>query len=62
MHDYVALSETKRNQLWSALRRHASGETVLLMNPKDTSFAGEADRVPEGTQAIVACSKVPCHY
>jgi hypothetical protein len=59
--DFRPLAETERRQLLTALRGHADRGIALLLDPKDTSFLGTAEDVPD-EEAIVAVKSVPCHY
>ncbi len=59
--DFRPLAEVERRQLLTALRGHADRGVALLLDPKDTSFAGTAEEVPDD-QVIAAVKSVPCHY
>ncbi len=59
--DFRPLSELERRQLVTALRGNAEGSRVLLLDRKDTRFAGAADDVPDD-DVIHAIKSVPCHY
>jgi hypothetical protein len=59
--DFRPLTELERRTLVTALRGNADGNRVLLMDRKDTSFAGAADEVPD-EEVIHAIKSVPCHY
>jgi len=59
--DFRPLNELERRQLITALRGNADGNRVLLMDRRDTSFAGAADDVPD-EEVINAIKSVPCHY
>jgi len=59
--DFRPLTELERRQLVTALRGNADGNRVLLMDRRDTSFAGVADEVPD-KEVITAIKSVPCHY
>ncbi len=59
--DFRPLNELERRQLITALRGNADGNRVLLMDRRDTSFAGTADDVPD-EEVINAIKSVPCHY
>ena len=39
----------------------ADGNRVLLLDPRDTSFAGTSDEVTDD-EVISAIKSVPCHY
>ena len=45
----------------TALRGNADVNRVLLMDRRDTGFAGAADDVPD-EEVINAIKSVPCHY
>ena len=57
----LPLNELERRQLITALRGNADGNRVLLMDRRDTSFAGTAEEVPD-EEVISAIKSVPCHY
>ena len=59
--DFRPLAEAERRQLLTALRGHADRGTALLIDPRDTSYAGTADDVPD-EQVVVAVKSVPVHY
>jgi hypothetical protein len=59
--DFRPLNETERRQLLTALRGNADRGLALLMDRKDTSFAGAVDEVPD-EEVINAIKSVPCHY
>jgi hypothetical protein len=59
--DHRPLALEERRRLIAALRGNGEGRRVLLMDPLDTTFVGEADEVSEG-EVINAVSSVPCHY
>jgi len=59
--DFRPLNETERRQLVTALRGNADRGIALLMDRKDTSFAGTAEEVPD-EEVINAIKSVPCHY
>lgn len=59
--DFRPLSEIERRQLVTALRGNADRGLSLLMDRRDTSFAGTADEVPD-EEVIAAIKSVPCHY
>ena len=58
--DFRPLTETERRTLTTALRGNSDRGLALLMDRKDTSFAGTAEEVPE--EVINAIKSVPCHY
>ena len=59
--DFRPLAEAERRQLITALRGHSDRGVSLLIDPKDTGFAGTAEEVPD-EQVIAAVKSVPCHY
>lgn len=59
--DFRPLTEIERRNLATALRSNADGSRVLLLDRRDTSFAGTADDVPDD-EVIHAIKSVPCHY
>jgi len=59
--DFRPLNETERRQLITALRGNADRGLALLMDRKDTSFAGAAEEVPD-EEVLNAIKSVPCHY
>ena len=59
--DFRPLATAEREQLLRALRGNVSSDRVLLMDRKDTSFAGTADEVTD-EEVIDAIKSVPCHY
>jgi hypothetical protein len=59
--DFRALNETERKQLTAALRGNADSGQALLLNRRDTSFAGSAEEIPD-EEVISAIKSVPCHY
>jgi hypothetical protein len=59
--DFRPLAEAERRQLTAALRGHSDRGVALLIDPKDTGFAGTAEEVPD-EQVIAAVKSVPCHY
>jgi hypothetical protein len=59
--DFRPLNELERKQLTTALRGNAEQGRVLLLDRRDTSFAGAAEEVPD-EEVITAIKSVPCHY
>lgn len=59
--DFRPLNDTERRQLINSLRGNAEGRQVLLMDRRDTSFAGTCEEVPD-EEVINAIKSVPCHY
>jgi hypothetical protein len=59
--DFRPLNDLERRQLINALRGNAESDRAILLNRRDTSFAGSAEEVPE-EEVINAIKSVPCHY
>jgi hypothetical protein len=59
--DFRPLNDTERRQLITALRGNADQGRVLLMDRRDTSFAGSTEEVTD-EEVINAIKSVPCHY
>jgi len=59
--DFRPLNDTERRQLVNALRGNAESERVILVDRRDTSFAGTSDEVSD-EEVISAIKSVPCHY
>ena len=59
--DFRSLNDTERRQLVTALRGNADSGRAILMDRKDTSFAGTAEDVTD-EEVITAIKNVPCHY
>ncbi len=59
--DFRPLNDLERRQLVNALRGNAESDRAILLNRRDTSFAGSAEEVPE-EEVINAIKSVPCHY
>ena len=59
--DFRPLNDTERQQLISALRGNAEGDGAILMDRRDTSFAGTTEEVTDD-EVISAIKSVPCHY
>ena len=59
--DFRPLNDLERRQLVNALRGNAESDRAILLNRRDTSFAGVAEEVPE-EEVINAIKSVPCHY
>ncbi|VTT99306.1 Hypothetical conserved protein OS=uncultured planctomycete GN=HGMM_F33C03C25 PE=4 SV=1 [Gemmataceae bacterium] len=59
--DFRPLAEAERRQLLTALRGNADRGTALLLDRRDTSFAGSADELPD-EQVMTAVKSVPSHY
>lgn len=59
--DFRPLEARERNDLIEALRGNAMGNRVLLLDARDTSFAGVADEIP-ADDTIHAVKSIPVHY
>jgi len=60
--DFRPLTEIERRTLTTALFAATTDRGLaLLMDRKDTSFAGTAEEVPD-EEVINAIKSVPCHY
>ena len=59
--DFRPLNDTERQKLISALRGNAENNTTILMDRRDTSFAGTSDDLSDD-EVISAIKSVPCHY
>ena len=59
--DFRPLNDTERRQLITALRGNADHGRALLMDRRDTSFAGTTEEVTD-EEVINAIKSVPCHY
>jgi hypothetical protein len=59
--DFRPLNDTERRNLISALRGNVDSNRALLMDPRDTSFAGTTEEVTDD-EVISAIKSVPCHY
>jgi hypothetical protein len=59
--DFRPLNDTERRSLISALRGNAESNRVILMDRRDTGFAGTSDEVTD-EEVITAIKSVPCHY
>jgi len=59
--DFRPLNELERKELVSALRGNAEQGRAILLDRRDTTFAGSTDEVPDD-EVISAIRSVPCHY
>jgi len=59
--DFRPLNDSERRQLFSALRGNAENDRTILIDQRDTSFAGTTDEVTDD-EVISAIKSVPCHY
>jgi hypothetical protein len=60
--DFRPLNEVERRQLVTALRGNADRGLSLLMDRRDTTFAGTAEGEVPDEEVIAAIKSVPCHY
>jgi hypothetical protein len=59
--DFRPLAEAERRQLLTALRGNADRGVALLLDRRDTSFAGTSEDLPD-EQVLTAVKSVPSHY
>lgn len=59
--DFRPLNDVERQQLIASLRGNVESDRAILMDRRDTSFAGTAEEVPDD-EVINAIKSVPCHY
>jgi len=59
--DFRPLAEVERRQLIDALRGNVESDRAILMDRRDTSFAGSSDDVTD-EEVIFAIRSVPHHY
>jgi hypothetical protein len=59
--DFRPLAEAERRQLLTALRGNADRGVALLLDRRDTSFAGTTEDLPD-EQVLTAVKSVPSHY
>ena len=59
--DFRPLNDSERRQLISALRGNAEQDRAILVDRKDTSFAGSTDELTDD-EVISAVKLVPCPY
>ncbi len=59
--DFRPLADTERRQLITALRGNAEHDRAILLDRRDTTFAGTVDEVTD-EEVITAIRSVPCHY
>lgn len=59
--DFRPLNDAERQQLISALRGNADSNNAILMDRRDTTFAGATADVTD-EEVISAIKSVPCHY
>ena len=56
------LSAEERTKLIKALRGNVEDDQAILMDGRDTSFAGTASVLPDDEEVVLAIRSVPCHY
>jgi len=59
--DFRPLNDVERRQLISALRGNAESDRTILMDRKNTRFAGVTEEATD-EEVISAIKSVPCHY
>jgi len=59
--DFRPLNDTERRQLIQALRGNAEKDQAILVDRRDTSFAGTTEEVTDD-EVISAIKSIPCHY
>jgi hypothetical protein len=59
--DFRPLADTERRELLAALHANARSGSTILMDRRDTRFAGQTDE-PTDEEVINAIRSVPCHY
>jgi hypothetical protein len=59
--DFRPLNDRERRQLVTALRGNAERDLAILMDSRDTSFAGTTEEITD-EEVISAIKSVPCHY
>lgn len=59
--DFRPLAPAERARLVEALRGNAESNKAIIMDKRDTTFAGSADEVAD-EEVITAIKNVPCHY
>lgn len=59
--DFRPLNDVERQKLIASLRGNVENDRAILIDRRDTSFAGTADEVPDD-EVINAIKSVPCHY
>ena len=61
LNHHKPLSEPERQKLLAALRGNAQDNLALLMDRRDTTFAGTAEEVPD-EEVIFAIKSIPMHF
>lgn len=59
--DFRPLNDTERRNLINALRGNAEKNSAILIDQRDTSFAGVSEELTDD-EVISAIKSVPCHY
>jgi hypothetical protein len=59
--DFRTINTEERQKLINALRGNAEDNLAILMDRRDTSFAGASEEVSDD-EVISAIQSVPCHY
>lgn len=59
--DFRPLETKEHNELLTALRGNSENNLAILMDRKDTSFAGTCELVAD-EEVITAIKSVPTHY
>ena len=59
--DFRPLKTDERQKLIDALRGNAEDNLAILMDRRDTSFAGSSEEISDD-EVISAIQSVPCHY
>jgi hypothetical protein len=59
--DFRPLVPEERQKLIDALRGNAQENLAILMDRRDTSFAGSSAEISD-EEVISAIQSVPCHY
>jgi hypothetical protein len=59
--DFRPLNDTERRNLLMALRSNAQDNRAILMDRRNTRFAGVTEDVTDD-EVITAIKSVPCHY
>ena len=59
--DFRPVTTEERQKLIDALRGNATDSLAILMDRRDTSFAGSSEEIGD-EEVISAIQSVPCHY
>jgi len=61
--DFRPLNTEERRQLIHALRGNAESDRAILMDRRDTTFAGSGSADDATDEEVISAIKsVPCHY